>query len=168
VEVQLINTLWSPKRGFFYLTRLMLEDFDEGSDYDMMPPTRAVTILGKDEYDDGRAVHRIGLGSNRVGGQGKAMRGGGSQGMQGRTLEDVLRSCDELERWMCLLHVGCNDAEATHALSEGNEAMEGYMRLHERATASPEVRMRYDYGCPPSLTRTLESRGARPEAKSKA
>jgi len=62
--------------------------------------------------------------------------------MQG---EDVLRSGDELERWMCLLHVGCNDAEATRALSEGNEAMEGYMRLHERATASPEVRMRHDY-----------------------
>jgi len=41
----------------------MLEDFDEGSDYDMMPPTRAVISLGQDEHDDGRAVHRIGLGS---------------------------------------------------------------------------------------------------------
>jgi len=64
---------------------------------------------------------------------------------RGKTLEDVLRSGDELERWMCLLHVGCNDAEATRALSERNEAMEGYMRLHERATASPEVRMRHDH-----------------------
>jgi len=76
--------------------------------------------------------------------------------------EDLcLGGWDELDRWICLLTEGYDDIVASHALSEGNEAMEEHMRLCERAMADRKLRERCEMEVSASLeenTRLAEAR----------